>query len=148
MSDNVIKISIPLDDDGFLELECPFCGESFKLLGNDYEDEDIFQIFCPFCGLVDDKINYIMNKDFEDHITTLAENLAKDMINKSFKDMENRFRGSKNISFKKGNDLKMEKPKKLIALNDLIEYEMRCCDKQIKVVSENMGVFCPFCGVK
>ena len=148
MSDKIINVSIPLDDDGFLNVECPFRSEQFKISGGDYEDEDIFQLFCPYCGQVDEKIAFVLTEDLQEHITTLAENMAIDMINKSFDDIEKSIRGSKNISFKKGQDLKKENPKKLIALNNLHEYEMKCCDKHIKVISENMGVFCPFCGVK
>lgn len=148
MSDKTIKISIPLDDDGFLKVECPFCSEQFKISGDDYEDEDIFQLFCPYCGLVDEKIAFILTEDLQEHIITLANNVAIDMINKSLDDIQKSFKGSKNVSFKKGRDLKKENPEKLIALNDLSEYDMKCCDKHIKVLSEHMGVFCPFCGMK
>lgn len=57
MDNFTIKISIPTDDDGFVLLKCPKCGEYFKLPPSDIKSEDVFNIYCPLCGLISD--NYL-----------------------------------------------------------------------------------------
>ena len=49
-----MSISIPLDEDGYLLLQCPRCGEFFKVLSEDYEAEDIEDLWCPMCGIKSD----------------------------------------------------------------------------------------------
>ena len=147
MSEDKIRFSIPLDEEGYISLECPFCGEEFKILGSDFEEEENFQLFCPYCGLIDEKSSFL-SKDAITHVTTLAENHMNEMLNKTFKNIEKDSRNNKFVKFKVTKELKSEEPKKLIAVNDLIEKEMKCCNKNIKVFSEQMGIFCPFCGVK
>ena len=49
-----MSISIPLDEDGYLLLQCPRCGEFFKVLSGDYEAEDIEDLWCPMCGIKSD----------------------------------------------------------------------------------------------
>ena len=35
----VFQISVPTDEEGFVLLECPLCGELFKLNPSDYQDD-------------------------------------------------------------------------------------------------------------
>ena len=45
------EISVKSDEDGFISLQCRLCGEFFKLLANDLNDEANINIWCPYCGL-------------------------------------------------------------------------------------------------
>ena len=47
-------MSIPLDEDGDLLLQCPRCGESFKVDAEDYQAEDVWELWCPMCGIKSD----------------------------------------------------------------------------------------------
>jgi hypothetical protein len=58
--DEVLKMSVPLDSDGFLRRECPTCDREFKWLpSGDSEEggnEDAIEVdpggyFCPYCGV-------------------------------------------------------------------------------------------------
>ena len=50
--DNItFSLSIPLDEDGFLEMECDYCKERFMLSKETFEGEDNLDFFCPICGL-------------------------------------------------------------------------------------------------
>ena len=51
MSNISLEISIPLDKDGFIEMECDFCKNRFMLHKDVYESEDNINFFCPICGL-------------------------------------------------------------------------------------------------
>lgn len=39
MSEQKISFSIPLDDEGFVTLQCPFCDCQFKINGTDIMDD-------------------------------------------------------------------------------------------------------------
>ena len=49
MSEQIGVISIPADEDGFVLMQCPLCGEFFKLRAEDFEAEDVIEIWCPCC---------------------------------------------------------------------------------------------------
>ena len=46
-----LEISIPLDKDGFIEMECDFCKNRFMLHESVFQDEAYLHFFCPICGL-------------------------------------------------------------------------------------------------
>ena len=51
MSTIIGEVSIPADDQGFVLMQCPLCGEFFKIKPEDYHAEDVIEIWCPSCGL-------------------------------------------------------------------------------------------------
>ncbi len=62
-SDNMeMKISIPLDDDGFIEMECDYCKNRFMLHQSIYADEANLHFFCPVCGLPNSINTFIVPK--------------------------------------------------------------------------------------
>ena len=54
MSEQIGVISIPADEDGFVLMQCPLCGEFFKVRAEDLNAEDVIEIWCPCCGLKSD----------------------------------------------------------------------------------------------
>lgn len=51
MNEKRFEIGIPVDIDGFLEMECDFCKNRFMLHKDVYGDEKNLYFFCPICGL-------------------------------------------------------------------------------------------------
>ena len=49
--DNSMTISMPLDEEGFMMMQCPRCGDFFKVTSKDYEADDVEELWCPICGL-------------------------------------------------------------------------------------------------
>ena len=143
-----IRFSIPLDDEGFISLQCPFCGEMFKIQGSDFEAEDIYQLFCPNCGLVGNMKSEWLTEEVRSHALTLVENYAKGMLNGFANDLERKFNGKGCITFKRGASLKMNAPKLLIEPTDMQVMKLACCEKNIKVKFALNGIYCPYCGVK
>ena len=74
-----MKIEIPADYEGYILLQCPLCGEYFKLKPNDYNDDRFLELYCPNCGLVSD--NYL-TEDVIELAMTKAQNYAKNYIYK------------------------------------------------------------------
>ena len=44
MEETRFEIRIPCDDDGFILLRCPHCGELFKLTAEDMESDETLDI--------------------------------------------------------------------------------------------------------
>lgn len=147
LSDKTFEISIPTDNDGFCLLQCPTCGEFFKLSPSDYEDDGVLEIRCPACGLAD---NAYLTDDVIELGMAKAKNYANDLIHDFFRDTEKSFRGS-NISFKAGTKPRPEPEIPIRSgIEALVITRFPCCKKEVKVkpLLRITGCYCPFCGVK
>ena len=86
LSDTVnFEITIPSDNDGYILLQCEHCGEFFKCIAMDIEDDSILNIYCPSCGLISE--NYL-TEDVVELAMTKSENYATNMIYNAFKNLE------------------------------------------------------------
>ncbi len=101
---NNFQIELPCDNDGFVLMQCPICGELFKLRPDEIEDDQVLKICCPLCGLSSTSF-------FTDEVFELAciksENIVSGQIHGEMKKLEKQIT-SKSISFKAG---KKPKPK-------------------------------------
>lgn len=148
MSERGMSISIPLDSDGFLSLECPFCEERFKLSAGEVEGDDVSEIYCPICGLTDEPSNF-KTKEVVDAINVAFQNMAYDFLNDEMKAWERRSRGNKLMTFKAGPPIKHEPEVVLIEDDSLDIHTFDCCKRRAKVraIDEALILKCPYCGV-
>lgn len=137
-------IRIPSDNDGYILLKCPSCGEKFMLLEEDIEDDAVLDTWCPNCGLV--------HQEYFDDDTI---NLAERMIDNEAADIFNEFSATMKKSFKNSDiKVKIEKIKKEPEIpigrktGDFEEKYYDCCKKKAKIGSLKKleGGYCPFCG--
>ena len=141
-----IPISIPSDDEGFVLLKCPTCGEKFMLKVEDIEDESLINIWCPNCGLPHD--NYF-DDDVYELTTKKAQNFAADLMNNLLDEMKKSTRSCKNIKYKRGEEVKKidEYPigRKVVNYS---KKEYLCCNRVAKISDIKMfeGGYCPFSG--
>lgn len=141
-----IEISIPADEDGYVLLECPSCGEMFMLTCNQIEDEALLEIWCPGCGLAHDSY---WSGSVINNVNKLAKNYTVDLVNDFVNDLEKVFKGNKMIKFQKGSKLKKEGIDPLVPeIGDFIEREHLCCKQTAKIetIRNFSGGYCPFCG--
>ncbi|MCC9892503.1 TFIIB-type zinc ribbon-containing protein, partial [Streptococcus agalactiae] len=105
--DNDIKfeISVPSDEEGYVLLKCPSCGEKFMLTVEDIEDESTVDIWCPNCGLTHD---HYLDDDIYELAERIVENQVAEMLNDFSNSLEKKFRNSKNIKFEQGKEIKKE----------------------------------------
>lgn len=139
-------IEIPCDDDGFVLLQCPRCGELFKLRPSDYESDEVLEVCCPACGIVSDCF-------LTDEAVELAMSMAKNRVLKAmhdeFKQLERKTKG-KAVSFKAGRPPKPEnEPDLQPSVDALTLVACAHCGGEAKVSRLlKMSTFvCPFCGV-
>ena len=120
----VFQISVPTDEEGFVLLECPLCGELFKLNPSDYQD-DVIEL-----GLA------------------MAENYANDLIMKELKKFEKKIKGSISFKVSKKPNRKPELPV-MLTIEAFEKKIYPCCKKEVKLkpILKMSGSYCPYCGV-
>ena len=148
MSDDLsFQIEIPADDNGFILLQCPYCGTYFKIATSDAEDKSILKIVCPSCGLESESY---LTADVIDLAQAIINNKAMDLIHNEFKKMERNFRRGP-VTFKAGKPPKHEREDPLHSGIEAMETaHFPCCKRtaKIKPLLIMTGCYCPFCGVK
>lgn len=145
MSQKKLRLSIPSDSDGFILLQCPLCGEFFKLTFKDIEDDEVLEIWCPNCGIKSE--SYL-----SDDVIKLAMNMIKNTVNReiynTFKGLEREYSNG-SITFNVGR-LPEQKPEDpLISSIEMLEIQhYGCCSKDAKIITSAKfaGSYCPFCG--
>lgn len=147
MEDFNVKVEIPKDDEGYSLLQCPNCGEFFKLTSSDVKDDGVLSIYCPSCGLAGE--TYI-TEDVLDLALKKVKNKMNDDIYKQLKAMEQKHKNGF-ISIKVGKPPKHEYEEPLRSGVEALQIATyRCCHKtaKIKPLLIITGSYCPFCGVK
>ena len=147
MSDISISISMPLDEDGFLEMECDYCRNRFMLHESVYSDEKNLYFFCPICGLPN-SINTFYCSEIIEAAERKGMNYMYDQIQKQLGPTIKRFN---RIGFGKMtlNIPKHEPEKELYAPScEYILIHQQCCGIDIKAtqLDANIGTYCPICG--
>ena len=149
MSDEMsFEISIPSDDDGFILLQCSYCGEFFKIPASECNNDENLFIHCPSCGLVSESY---LTEDVIKLAQNIATNYAMDMIFDAFKDLERKSKKNSLVSFKAGKKPRHEDENPLrTGIEAMERADFLCCKKQakIKTLLKLTGCYCPFCGVK
>ena len=144
---STLKIDIPLDKDGFLEMECDFCKNRFMLHKDVYVNEDNLHFFCPICGLPNATDTFFCPEVLE-KAQQIAANYAMEQINAVF---DKSFKGLNKSGFVKvkTKKAKPESEKELYKPAQVYEIaKMDCCDLDVKIQNfdKEIGVYCPVCG--
>lgn len=144
MEDFSASVSIPTDDDGFVLLRCPKCGEYFKLPPSDIESEEVLEIHCPQCGLVSE--NYLT----DDVIELAQAKVLNQVLGNFYSEMKKLERKTRNSMLKiKTNKPKEEEENPIRAtINSMEIVCFDCCDRQAKIrhLLNYCGCYCPYCG--
>lgn len=141
-----MTISIPLDEEGYMLLQCPRCGGFFKVRSEDYEAEDIENLWCPMCGIKSDSF-------WADEVIELAK--AK-VLNQVLGDLSKKLakigRTTSRRSFIQmtvSSDFAEEREGDVLPSVDAFQ-EATCgfCGRKekLKPLPMYVGAFCAFCG--
>lgn len=138
-------ITIPTDEDGFVLLQCHICGEYFKLLASEVNDDSTINIWCPYCGL--NRKQYAPNEVIDTSIK-VAENELNEIIYNTFKKLEKETKNSL-IQFKCNKKLELKDvPPIKVRIDNLELQNYKCCNSMAKIqpISKMCGSYCPICG--
>lgn len=141
------EISIPLDPDGFIEMECDYCKNRFMLHHQIYESEDNINFFCPICGLPN-RTNTFFVPEVLEKAQQIALNYMYDEINRTLG------KSLKQINKNGLVKMTMKMPKRKIEKElyapseDYVQCEKGCCGLKVKVknIDKEIGIYCPVCG--
>jgi len=149
MSEIKIPMSLPLDADGFLRRECPYCKRGFKVFPSDKEDKekenDIVELFCPYCGQSADKKSWWT----EEQLRYAKEIALKKVLEPELQEFGRNLESMSKGSFVK---VKMERtsfktPRISEDFNDMKFLELPCCNERIKFEENWKGnLHCIICG--
>lgn len=143
-----MTISIPTDDEGYLLLQCEYCGTFFKATPSDIEDDSVLHIFCPSCGLSSEDY---FTQDVIELAMRIIENKATDMVYDTFKNLECHNKQNGMIKFKAEKPPKHKTEDPIRSGIEALEIAtFPCCSRtaKIKPLLKMTGAYCPFCGVK
>ena len=141
-----LTLSIPTDEEGFAAMQCPYCGEHFKVDADDYNADDVLDLWCPCCGLTADCF-------LPQEVIELAEAMV---LNKLSSDLSNEFAKIGNstssnaiLSFSVNASFAKERERNIIPSVDA--YEPMICSHcgrttKVKPLVQYIGGFCAFCG--
>ena len=147
MSDEILfTIKMPIDNEGYVLLKCPKCGELFKLHPSDYKDDTIFNVYCPCCGLVSD--SYV-TEDVLELANVMIENYTNELVMKELKKLERQTKKSIVQIKVKNKPKKREEMPIMLMMEALDEKNYPCCkmSAKIKPILKMSGSYCPYCGV-
>lgn len=141
------EIGIPLDEDGYLEMECDFCKNRFMLHKDVYGNEENLHFFCPICGLPNDTNTFFCTEVLE-KMQQIAANYALSQIDAM---LDQSFKGLNKSKFIKVTTKKSkpEPEKELYEPSQIYEMiKMDCCEAYVKTQNfdREIGVYCPICG--
>ena len=142
-----LEMSIPLDEDYFIEMECDFCKNRFMLHQEVYESENNINFFCPVCGLPN-KTNTFFVPEVLEKAQQIAMNYMLEEIDKTLG------KSIKQINKSGFVKMSMKKPKKEVEkelYTPSISYTRcvkKCCNIDVKVknIDKETGTYCPICG--
>lgn len=142
-----LNISIPLDDDGFIEMECDYCKNRFMLHNSVYSDEANLYFFCPVCGLPN-SINTFYCPEVLEAVHQKAENYLQEEIQRKFSSTMRRF--NKKGPIKLSLNTPKRTPEKVLykPINEYVLSHQCCCNIDVKVrdFDNQIGIYCPICG--
>lgn len=138
------EIKLPMDSEGYTELQCPYCCENFKVKNDEFTEIDHSNLYCPICGLTK-PLNEFFMPNVYDKAIEMAKKEMYDIINKTlFKGIKS----TKNFNITT-NKLELNENKILRDTNySMIISKLECCNVNVKVkeIDQFIGVYCPYCG--
>ena len=139
MSNIFLEVSIPLDEDGFIEMECDFCQNRFMLHKDVYESEENLNFFCPICGLPN-RINTFFCPE-------ILEAVQRKALNYMYSEIDRRL-GKTIRDINRSGFVKMEmkiphreaEKELYVPLENYETIHEVCCDIDVKVCLSNENV--------
>lgn len=147
MGNASLEISIPLDKDGFVEMECDFCKNRFMLHQEVYESENNINFFCPICGLPNN-INTFFVPEVLEKAQQMAMNYMLEELDRTLGKSIKQINKSGFIKMSmKGTKKEVEKELYTPSV-DYTVCKKGCCNIGVKVmdIDKEIGIYCPVCG--
>lgn len=141
------EVGIPVDGDGYIEMECDFCKNRFMLPSDTFKDDDYLHFFCPICGLPN-KTNTFYCPEVLEKMEQIALNYMYSEIDRQLGKTIKQF--NKNGLVKLSMKVPKKEPEKELytPANEYEIIKLDCCSVSAKIqfIDKEIGIYCPLCG--
>jgi len=170
MTDIQKTVHLPIDDDGFLRRQCPYCMREFKAIVDGVKDScsedeqtvedqdenelsESIEYYCPYCSQPAGKDSWwtLEQLDFiERHAQAIGEELINEHLIEPLSRMSKGIRSKGMISIEvKANRIDPITPIINPEPNDMRIIQLECCNERIKILDEwKEPISCYYCGSK
>lgn len=147
MSETTLEILIPLDEDGFIEMECDYCKNRFMLHKDTYESEDYINFFCPICGFAN-KTNTFFVPEVLEKAQQMALNYMYDYIDKTLGKSLKQMNKSSFLQMSLKTPIREIEKELYTPSTEYVMCKKKCCEIEVKVknIDKETGTYCPICG--
>ena len=147
MGNTLMEISVPLDKENFIELECDFCKNRFMLHQDVYESDDNINFFCPICGLPN-KINTSFVPEVLEKAQQMAMNHMLDELERTVGKCIKKINKSGFVKMSMKSPKREHEKELYTPSDDYTKCAKKCCNIDIKVTNmdKETGTYCPVCG--
>ncbi len=142
-----LSVSIPVDEDGFIEMECDYCKSRFMLHKSVYSDDANLFFFCPICGLANDISAFYCSEVLEAlrrKTIDYAKKQTRRILEPALKKI------NRNGMIKATLKMSQTGPDKelFVPINEYVRSRLDCCyvDIKARAFDIQIGVYCPICG--
>ena len=87
MGDKEIVFNLPVDSDGYVELQCSHCEVRFRLANKVLQNVIIDKIFCPACG-IPSNARSVLTQELVENIQAKILNYAKEQLAAAFSQLK------------------------------------------------------------
>ena len=136
-------VNIPVDNDNFIEMQCPYCKSRLRINRKVWENGTIDKLFCPSCGLPDTIQSFITNEVRKNYYVQ-----ANNYINSMVSNMLKGFKSSKFIKFDYKPTKNSEEHPILFLQTDVSMVVCKSCGgiSKVREIDKIAGYYCPICG--
>lgn len=147
MSEKDFYISIPLDEDGFIEMECDYCKTRFMLHKEVFEDEQNLNFFCPICG-IPNSINKFLVPEVIEKAKQIMENYVLDELEKDLSRSIRKINKSGVLKMSVKKTKRIRERELYTPIENYVMCLKQCCSIVVKVknIDKETGTYCPICG--
>lgn len=85
MTEKIISIDLPTNQNGHLPRQCPHCEQRFSIHGETYEEEHYLNLRCPYCGMIEEFDGFLTEEQAE-YSQVTSQNEAIEMAAREVED--------------------------------------------------------------
>ncbi|MHB9129721.1 MAG: hypothetical protein ACYDBB_01355 [Armatimonadota bacterium] len=151
MSEIVLELRFPHDEDGYFRRECPFCQRQFKVpvgetLDTIPDNDETQEFYCPYCAQ-QSRGGTWWTQEQVDYIHDVQQNAMNGLLNEHFVRPLQRANRSNSCVKITANELPEKDSWLPVDANDMKLFNLPCCEKSLKVAEDwTDKIVCHYCG--
>ena len=135
-------INLSSDTDGFLEYECPFCEQKFRLATNEFQGSgDYAELYCPYCKLKSSSENFYTTEGIQ-YIEKCKEIIAENL---TFETIKNATKNNKFFKLTTKHKKRGLPNPPILEESNMTNKKCVECEHEFKILNGHISTCCPYC---